>query len=53
MTRAREFLMIPIELTWEEKALLDRIDFDPSPHDQHDPTYWNRVARLIAHALIL
>ena len=32
-----------IELTAEEKALLDRIDFAPASPEKHDPAYWNAV----------
>jgi len=32
-----------VELSAEEKALVDAIDFNPSSRDPHDPEYWNAV----------
>ena len=32
-----------IELTAEEKELLDRIDFAPASPERHDPAHWNAV----------
>ena len=35
--------MICVELTMEEKALVERIDFNPESSDKHDAAYWNAV----------
>jgi hypothetical protein len=52
---ALEQSMNCIELTEDEKALLDRIDFDPRSSEKHDVADWNAVggaARWLMKSLI-